>query len=216
MVNAEGKRFLDEGADFRNYTYAKYGRIVLQQPGSFAWQVFDAQVKHLLRDEYKLRGATKVQADTLEDLVEKMQDVHPMNFLDTVREYNAAIKRDVPFDPNVKDGRARSDSRSTRPIGRTPSRSPPFEAYSVGCGITFTFGGLKSIRNARARHGGRADSGPVCGRRARRRTLLLQLSGQHRTDGGLGVRPHRWTRSRGICEVEIVKREGISMLVSAR
>jgi tricarballylate dehydrogenase len=67
--------------------------------------VFDAQVKHLLRDEYKLRGATKVQADTLEGLVEKMQDVHPMNFLRTVREYNAAIARDVPFDPNIKDGR---------------------------------------------------------------------------------------------------------------
>ena len=25
VVNAEGRRFLDEGADFRNYTYAKYG-----------------------------------------------------------------------------------------------------------------------------------------------------------------------------------------------
>ena len=61
MVNADGKRFVDEGADFRNYTYAKYGRVVLQQPGSFAWQVFDQQVKPLLRDEYKLRGATKVQ-----------------------------------------------------------------------------------------------------------------------------------------------------------
>src|ERR1700744_111239 len=41
MVNADGKRFVDEGADFRNYTYAKYGRVVLQQPGSFAWQIFD-------------------------------------------------------------------------------------------------------------------------------------------------------------------------------
>ena len=41
MVNATGKRFVDEGADFRNYTYAKYGRAVLKQPGQFAWQVFD-------------------------------------------------------------------------------------------------------------------------------------------------------------------------------
>ena len=39
MINAEGRRFVDEGADFRNYTYAKYGRIVLQQPGSFAWHL---------------------------------------------------------------------------------------------------------------------------------------------------------------------------------
>ncbi len=39
LVNATGKRFVDEGADFRNYTYAKYGRIVLEQPGQFAWQI---------------------------------------------------------------------------------------------------------------------------------------------------------------------------------
>ena len=60
MVNANGDRFVDEGADFRNYTYAKYGRAVLAQPGSYAWQVFDSQVLYLLRDEYKMRGATKV------------------------------------------------------------------------------------------------------------------------------------------------------------
>ena len=105
MVNAEGKRFVDEGADFRNYTYAKYGRVVLAQPGSYAWQVFDQQVSHLLRDEYKLRGATKVVGNTLEELVDRMQDVHHQNFLDTVRDYNASITKDVTFDPNIKDGR---------------------------------------------------------------------------------------------------------------
>ena len=45
MINAEGKRFVDEGADFRNYTYAKYGRVILNQPGQFAWQIFDAKVR---------------------------------------------------------------------------------------------------------------------------------------------------------------------------
>ena len=44
MINAEGRRFVDEGADFRNYTYAKYGRVILAQPGQFAWQLFDAKV----------------------------------------------------------------------------------------------------------------------------------------------------------------------------
>src|SRR5216110_3291399 len=59
LVNATGKRFVDEGADFRNYTYAKYGRVVLEQPGQFAWQIFDQKVKHLQRDEYKIRQVTK-------------------------------------------------------------------------------------------------------------------------------------------------------------
>ncbi len=59
-INARGERFVDEGADFRNYTYAKYGRAILGQPGQFAWQVFDAKVLPLLRDEYRIRQATRV------------------------------------------------------------------------------------------------------------------------------------------------------------
>ena len=57
-------------ADFRNYTYAKYGRVILEQPDNFAWQVFDQKVLHLLRDEYRIRQVTKVQADTLEGLAD--------------------------------------------------------------------------------------------------------------------------------------------------
>lgn len=143
MVNAHGKRFLDEGADFRNYTYAKYGRIVLEQPGSFAWQVFDSQVAHLLREEYKLRGATKVKADTLEELCDKMQDVDYQSFLETVSEFNNAVKRDVEFDPNIKDGKGTEGLAINKSNWANTIEEPPFEAYSVGCGITFTFGGLK-------------------------------------------------------------------------
>jgi tricarballylate dehydrogenase len=143
VVNADGRRFVDEGADFRNYTYAKYGRIVLQQPGSFAWQVFDQQVTHMLREDYRLRGATKVQGNTLEELADRMQDVHPRQFIETVREFNAAVKRDVPFNPNIKDGRGTTGLALDKSNWANPIEKPPFEAYSVGCGITFTFGGLK-------------------------------------------------------------------------
>ena len=65
LVNATGKRFVDEGADFRNYTYAKYGRVVLEQPGQFAWQIWDQKTKHLQRDEYNIRQCTKVTANTI-------------------------------------------------------------------------------------------------------------------------------------------------------
>src|SRR5579871_2464686 len=143
MVNADGERFVDEGADFRNYTYAKYGRAVLAQPGAYAWQVFDAQVLPLLRDEYKMRGATKVRADSLEELVGKMQDVNPAGFLKTIRAYNAVVKRDVKFDPNIKDGKATVGLALDKSNWANTMETPPFEAYSVGCGITFTFGGVK-------------------------------------------------------------------------
>ena len=69
LINARGERFVDEGADFRNFTYAKYGRAILSQPGQFAWQVFDAKVAHLLRDEYRLkRMTTGARPTPLEEL----------------------------------------------------------------------------------------------------------------------------------------------------
>jgi tricarballylate dehydrogenase len=143
MVNADGRRFVDEGADFRNYTYAKYGRVVLEQPGSFAWHVFDSQVEHLLHEEYRSKGTTKVHADTLEALVARMEDVHPGNFLQTVRDYNASITRDVPFNPNVKDGRRTNGLAIEKSNWANAIEKPPYVAYAVTCGITFTFGGLK-------------------------------------------------------------------------
>ncbi|TCT07490.1 FAD-dependent tricarballylate dehydrogenase TcuA [Aquabacter spiritensis] len=143
MVNAEGKRFLDEGADIRNYTYAKYGRIVLAQPDQFAWQIFDATVTHLLRPEYKTRHVTKVTADTLEELVDKMGDVDREQFLKTMRAFNAAVTREVAFDPTVKDGRRTEGLDIPKSNWANPIEVAPFEAYAVTCGITFTFGGVR-------------------------------------------------------------------------
>ena len=143
MVNAHGKRFVDEGADFRNYTYAKYGRTVLEQPEQFAWQVFDAKVTHLLRDEYRIREVTKATADSLEALAERLEGVDPAGFLRTVRTYNDAVCTDVPFDPTVKDGRGTDGLEVPKSNWAQTLDTPPFEAYAVTCGITFTFGGLR-------------------------------------------------------------------------
>ncbi len=156
MVNARGERFVDEGADFRNYTYAKYGHEVLRQPDMFAWQVFDAKVSDLLRDEYRIREITKVTADSLEELAAKLEGVDPDGFLETVRTYNAAVRKDVPFNPNVKDGRAAAGLAVPKSNWANSIDEPPFEAYAVTCGITFTFGGLKVTDRAEVedRHGG--------------------------------------------------------------
>jgi tricarballylate dehydrogenase len=143
MLNARGERFLDEGADFRNYTYAKYGRVILAQPGHFAWQVFDRKVLHLLRDEYHIRRVTKVSADALETLVEKLEGVDAAAALATIRAYNRAVRTDVPFNPNVKDGRSTENLSIPKSNWANTIDEPPFEAYAVTCGITFTFGGLR-------------------------------------------------------------------------
>jgi len=149
MLNARGERFVDEGADFRNYTYAKYGRAILAQPGQFAWQVFDARVTPLLRDEYRIRQATRVRAGSLEDLAAALEDVDAARALATLTAFNAAVMSDVPFDPNVKDGRGTVGLAVPKSNWANPIDAPPFEAFAVTCGVTFTFGGLKIDAAAR-------------------------------------------------------------------
>jgi len=149
MLNANGERFVDEGADFRNYTYAKYGRAILAQPGQFAWQVFDARVTPLLRDEYRIRQATRVRAGSLEDLAAALEDVDAARALATLTAFNAAVMSDVPFDPNVKDGRGTVGLAVPKSNWANPIDAPPFEAFAVTCGVTFTFGGLKIDAAAR-------------------------------------------------------------------
>lgn len=148
MVNAHGKRFVDEGEDFRNYTYAKYGKEILNQPGHLAWQVFDQKVTHLLRDEYRIKEVTKVTANTLEELAEKMEGVDPEGFLKEMKEYNEAVKTDVKFHPNIKDGRGTVGLDVPKTNWANTIDEGPFEAYGITCGITFTFGGLKITPNA--------------------------------------------------------------------
>ena len=149
MVNASGERFVDEGEDFRNYTYARYGREVLKQPGQCAWQVFDAKVSHLLRDEYRIRRVTKVTATSLEALAAKMEGVDADGFVAEVARYNAAVDTATPFDPTVKDGRGTRGLAVPKSNWANPLDTPPFEAYGVTCGITFTFGGLAVDQGAR-------------------------------------------------------------------
>jgi tricarballylate dehydrogenase len=143
MVNATGKRFVDEGADFRNYTYAKYGRVILEQPNQFAWQIFDQKVKHLQRDEYKIRQITKVTADTIEELAKKLDGVDAEQFVKTIKEWNAAVRSDIPFNPNIKDGRHTEGLAINKSNWANTLDQPPYEGYAVTCGITFTFGGLR-------------------------------------------------------------------------
>lgn len=143
MVNANGERFVDEGADFRNFTYAKYGLEVLKQPGMFAWQVFDAKVEPILRDEYRIRQVTKAEAASLEELAGKLEGVDKKRFLETVSEYNKAVCQDIPFNSVIKDGRCTKGLRIPKSNWANTIDTPRFQAYAITCGITFTFGGVK-------------------------------------------------------------------------
>jgi len=159
-LNAQGKRFVDEGADFRNYTYAKYGRVILSQPGQFAWQIFDAKVKAQLRDEYKIRQVTKRTANTLEELVRQLDGVDADAALAELKAYNAAVRTEIAFNPNVKDGRCTKGLPIPKSNWANTLDTPPYEAYAVTCGITFTFGGLRINTDAQVLD---TDGAPITG-----------------------------------------------------
>ena len=150
MINTEGRRFVDEGADFRNYTYVKYGVEIMKQPGQYVWQIFDSKTDHLLRDEYRIRQVTKVKANSLENLVQQLDGVDADTCLAEIKAFNAAVKQDVPFNPNVKDGRRTEGLTINKSNWANTLDQPPFEAYAVTCGITFTFGGLRINTDAQA------------------------------------------------------------------
>jgi tricarballylate dehydrogenase len=147
VVNRLGRRFLDEGADYRNYTYAKYGREILAQPGGVAFQLFDATTRPLLRtEEYDSRPITCAQADDLRTLAREL-GIDPDGLVAEVAAFNSSIV-DVPFDPAVKDGR-RANVEPPKSNWAQPLATPPYYGYAVSCGITFTFGGLHVDERAR-------------------------------------------------------------------
>ena len=152
MLNARGERFVDEGLDFRNYTYAQYGRAVLDQPGQLAWQVFDAKVLDLLYAEYRFHDAHFVEARSLEELCGKLDGVDASAALETLQRFNEAVDDSVPFDPSIKDGRAARGLTPPRSNWAQQLDTPPYRAYPVTGGITFTYGGLKVGPEGEALH----------------------------------------------------------------
>ena len=144
IVNLDGERFVDEGADIRNYTYAKYGRAILAQPERAAFQLFDQRTAHLLRDEYHVRQVTMAQADTIDELAKSL-GVDSDGLRLTIDEYNMSCPEHGvdEFNPSTLDGVGTRGVSPPKSNWALPFDSPPYLGYAVTCGITFTFGGLK-------------------------------------------------------------------------
>ncbi len=146
VVNLKGERFVDEGADYRNHTYAKYGREVMKQPRRTAVQIFDAKTIGMVRDEYRIRQVTKHSANTLEELAAALE-IDPQGLVRTVAEFNAAC-RPGNYNPSVLDGMRTEGIEPPKSNWALPIDKPPFTGFVVTCGITFTFGGLRIDRTA--------------------------------------------------------------------
>ena len=142
VVNRHGRRFLDESADFRNYTYAKYGALILGQPDGIAFQLFDGRAMPYVSEiDYVTATASRFEADTLAGLA-SAAGIDPVGLIATVRGYNAAVTGE-PIDPTILDGVGATGIEPPRSNWSQPFDRPPYVAYAVACGITFTFGGLR-------------------------------------------------------------------------
>ena len=146
IVNVDGERFVDEGADFRNYTYAKYGREILRQPRRAAFQIFDAKVADLLRDEYRIAQVSKIESDSIDGLADGL-GVDVQGLVRTVEQFNAAVQPGE-FAPAALDGKRTEGIDPPKSNWALPLDTPPYAGFAVTCGITFTFGGLRIDRNA--------------------------------------------------------------------
>jgi tricarballylate dehydrogenase len=105
----------------------------------------------LRTEEYDMPDISVEVADTLEELASKI-GIDPERLPKTVSDFNNSIDRSITFDPNIKDGRM----AATEPVKSNwaaPIETGPFYAYGVTCGITFTFGGIKSDTHGRVLNG---------------------------------------------------------------
>ena len=146
MINRRGRRFVDEGEDGNLFTYAKFGRAILAEPGARGYQLFDSKVLELLEPRYST--SKPITADSLKELIAQLDLDDREQALRTVEEYNAATRTNRGFDPTRKDGHATRGLGLDKTNWATKLDTPPYFAYSVTGGITFTFGGLRIDENA--------------------------------------------------------------------
>jgi tricarballylate dehydrogenase len=146
MLNRKGRRFVDEGEDGALFTYAKFGRAILAEPGAKAWQIFDSRVIHLLEPRYQT--SKPITANTLEALIEQLDFDDKAQALKTVDEYNVCAREIDGFDPTKKDGLSSKGLALEKTNWALRIAKSPFYAYSATGGITFTFGGLKVNQSA--------------------------------------------------------------------
>ena len=145
MLNDEGLRWVDEGADFNAFTYAKYGGMILKQSKGVVYQIFDSKVVDMLEPRYQT--SEPFRSDTLQGLVQQLPLNQPQATR-TLREFNDAAERGGSFNPAILDGLHTEGLNPPKSNWAQKLDTPPYLCWAVTGGITFTFGGLKVNNHA--------------------------------------------------------------------
>jgi tricarballylate dehydrogenase len=143
VVNKHAQRFYDEGEDIWPKRYAIWGRLVAAQPDQIAYIIFDSSVV----TSFMPTLFPPIAGTTVAELAGKL-GLDPAALEKTVAEFNAAV-RPGTFDHTILD--------DCRTEGITPPKThwarkidaPPYLAYPVRPGITFTYLGTRVNSQAR-------------------------------------------------------------------
>ena len=142
IVDGQGKRFLDEGEDFRDHTYVKFGKAIIEQAGGSAFCIFDQQM--VQREEFARAWrpvGPPIEAASIRELATALS-ISPEQLVRTVDDYNRAVQPGA-FDLDRLDGKHTDGVTPAKSNWAMRLEEPPFVAIPVTGGITFTFGGLK-------------------------------------------------------------------------
>lgn len=135
VVDRNGARFHDEGADIGPRRYALWGRLVAQCPDQIAYAIFDAKAEGLFRPSIY----PPIQAQSIGGLGESLA-IDPPSLAATVQAFNRAVR--------PGDGRTEG-IMPPKTRGAVPIDTPPYGAYPLRPGITFSYLGVKIDENAR-------------------------------------------------------------------
>ena len=143
MVNRDAQRFYDEGEDFWPKRYAIWGRLIAQQPDQIAYSIIDAKALELFMPSL----FPPVESQTIAGLAGAL-GLDPAALGATVDAYNAAC-RPGEFDPTTHDGCRTEGLAPDKTNWARPLDQPPFYAWPMRPGITFTYMGVTVDEEAR-------------------------------------------------------------------
>ena len=137
VVNSEGHRFYDEGEDVWPKRYAIWGKLIARQPAQIAYSIVDAKTA----DTFMPSVFPPIVANSIGELA-RLLTLEPATLEATVETFNRAVR------PGTLNPSALDDCRTE---GLTPNKThwaqrldtPPYWAYPLRPGITFTYLGLK-------------------------------------------------------------------------
>jgi tricarballylate dehydrogenase len=141
VVDHDGKRFHDEGEDARKTHFARWGARIAERPDQIAYLILDARGF----GRASPTALAPIRAGTIAALAGALH-LEPAALEATVREFNTATiaANDVPLNERSTTGLTPPKSR-----GAVALTEPPFAAYPLRPGITFTHFGVtvdKSMR----------------------------------------------------------------------